>query len=45
MQLGRGGEGGEAEARFGGVLQVRAGVGEEDEGHAGFWGKGAGFRG
>lgn len=44
MQLGRGGEGGEAEARFGGVLQVRAGVGEEDEGHAGFWGERRGVR-
>ena len=33
MQLGCGGEGGEAEAGFGGVLEVRAGVGKEDEGH------------
>ena len=33
MQLGCGGEGGQAQARFGGVLEVRAGVGEEDEGH------------
>lgn len=33
MQLGRGGQGGQAEARFGGVLEVGAGVGEEDEGH------------
>ena len=33
VELGRGGEGGEAEAGFGGVLEVGAGVGEEDEGH------------
>lgn len=33
MQLGGGGEGGEAEAGEGGVLEVRAGVREEDEGH------------
>jgi len=31
-----GGEGGQAEAGEGGVLEVRAGVGEEDEGH-GWW--------
>ncbi len=37
MQLGRGGEGGQAEARFGGVLEVGAGVGEEDEGHGCAW--------
>lgn len=33
VQLGGGGEGGEAEAGEGGVLEVRAGVREEDEGH------------
>ena len=33
MELLGGGERGEAEARFGGVLEVRAGVREEDEGH------------
>lgn len=33
MELGGWGEGGEAEAGFGGVLEVGAGVGEEDEGH------------
>ena len=33
MELGRGGQGGEPETGFGGVLQVGAGVGEEDEGH------------
>ena len=46
MQLGRRGQGGQSEARFGGVLQVGAGVGEVDEGHcclvisevAGRWG-------
>lgn len=35
MQLVCGGEGGEAEAGEGGVLKVRTGVGEEDEGHGG----------
>lgn len=33
VELGCGGEGGEAEAGFGGVLEVGAGVGEEDKGH------------
>ena len=33
VELGCGGDGGEAEAGFGGVLEVGAGVGEEDEGH------------
>lgn len=33
MELGCGGEGGEAEAGFGGVLEVGARMGEEDEGH------------
>ena len=33
MQQRCGGEGGEAEAGFGGVLEVGAGVREEDEGH------------
>ena len=33
VELGCGGEGGEAEAGFGGVLEVGASVGEEDEGH------------
>ncbi len=44
MQLGGGGEGGEAEAGLGGVLEVGAGVGEEDEGH-GFLGVGLVERG
>lgn len=38
MQLGCGGEGGEAEAGLGGVLEVGAGVREEDEGHCFFCG-------
>lgn len=33
MELGCGGQGGQAEAGLGGVLEVGAGVGEEDEGH------------
>jgi len=42
--LGCGGEGGEAEAGEGGVLEVGAGVGEEDEGHGGVFG-GCGLKG
>ena len=38
MQLGCGGVGGEAEAGLGGVLEVGAGVREEDEGHCFFCG-------
>lgn len=33
MELFGEGDGGQAEAGEGGVLEVRAGVGEEDEGH------------
>lgn len=33
MQLDSGGDGGEAETSLGGVLEVGAGVCEEDEGH------------
>lgn len=42
VQLVCGGEGGEAEAGLGGVLEVGAGVREEDEGHCFFCGFGCG---